>query len=55
MAENNETVSLTQLAIDKKPAEFKAVVGDKLTDLLRTAIDDKKSEVANGMLNTQED
>lgn len=45
-----ETIPLTQLAVDKKPAEFKQVVVSKLNDMLKNAIDVHKVEVAGNLV-----
>lgn len=51
--EKNETVSLAQLAVDKKPAEFKTAIGDKLGGMLKIAIDTRKGEVATDLVTSQ--
>lgn len=49
MADENTNVPLARLALNKKPSEFKAAVVERLSGMLRSAIDNRKVEVAKSM------
>jgi hypothetical protein len=55
MADEKNENTLAQLAIDKKPAEFKAAVGEKLNGMLKSAIDTRKTEVASNLITPPQD